>query len=67
VTIDAPKQTATFRFAHALAKGRYTLAIAYSGRIAAAPAGIYYNDYATPAGTERMLVMRLKTTDARPM
>jgi aminopeptidase N len=67
VTIDAPKQTATFHFARSLAKGRHTVAIAYSGRIPATPAGIYYNDYATPAGTRRMLVTQFEATDARRM
>jgi aminopeptidase N len=67
VSIDAQRETATFRFAHRLASGRHTLAIAYSGRIAATPAGIYYNDYATPAGKRRMLVTQFEATDARRM
>jgi aminopeptidase N len=67
VSLDAPKQTATFRFAHPLAAGRHTLAIAYSGRITATPAGIYYNDYATAAGPRRMLVTQFESTDARRM
>jgi len=67
VTMDAPRQTATLHFAHALAQGRHTLAIAYSGRIPATPAGIYYNDYSTPAGNRRMLVTQFEATDARRM
>jgi aminopeptidase N len=67
ITIDAPRQTVTFRFAQALAKGRHTLAIDYSGRIAATPAGLYYNDYATAAGTARMLVTQFEAIDARRM
>jgi hypothetical protein len=47
VSIDSQHATASFHFAQPLAAGRHTLAIAYSGRIAATPAGIYYNDYAT--------------------
>jgi aminopeptidase N len=67
VTLDAPKQTASFRFAHALAPGRHTLTIAYSGAIQATPAGIYYNDYATDGGTGRMLVTQFEALDARRM
>jgi aminopeptidase N len=41
--------------------------IVYSGVIAAIPAGIYYNDYVTPAGTGRMLVTQFEAHDARRM
>jgi aminopeptidase N len=67
VTIDAAKQTATLRFSHTLGIGRHTLAIVYAGPIPAAPAGIYYNDYATPAGPQRMLVTQFEALDARRM
>ncbi|HEY5102668.1 MAG TPA: M1 family metallopeptidase [Steroidobacteraceae bacterium] len=67
ISLDAPKQTATFRFAHQLASGRHTLALVYSGHIPATPAGIYYNDYATASGTERMLVTQFEALDARRM
>jgi len=67
VSTDAQHETATFRFAHPLAAGRHTLEIAYSGRIAATPAGIYYNDYATATGQQRMLVTQFEATDARRM
>jgi len=67
VSMDAQRETATFRFAHALPMGRHTLSIAFSGRIPATPAGIYYNDYATAAGTRRMLVTQFEATDARRM
>lgn len=67
VSFDAQRETATFHFAHALATGRHTLSIAFSGRIPATPAGIYYNDYATAAGTRRMLVTQFEATDARRM
>src|ERR1700722_1227022 len=67
VSLDAQRQTATFRFAHALATGRHTLSIAFSGRIPATPEGIYYNDYRSAAGTDRMLVSQFEATDARRM
>ena len=67
VSLDAQRQTATFRFAHALATGRHTLSIAFSGRIPATPEGIYYNDYRSAAGTGRMLVSQFEATDARRM
>jgi aminopeptidase N len=67
VTIDAAKQIAALHFPHALAKGHHTLVIAYAGPIPEAPAGIYYNDYATPAGPQRMLVTQFEPLDARRM
>ena len=67
VSIDSQHATASFHFAQPLAAGHHTLAIAYSGRIAATPAGIYYNDYATAAGTRRMLVTQFEATEARRM
>ena len=67
VRIDAPHQSASFEFAHPLAAGRHTLAIGYGGPIAPTPAGIYYNDYATAAGTARMLVTHFEAIDARRM
>jgi aminopeptidase N len=68
VAIDDKAQTATFTFAHALAAGPHTLAIAYSGPIVAQPAGIYYNDYVTPSGEhKRMLTTQFEATDARRM
>jgi aminopeptidase N len=67
VSIDSEHATASFHFAQPLAAGHHTLAIAYSGRIAATPVGIYYNDYPTPAGTRRMLVTQFEATEARRM
>lgn len=67
VALDAKKQTATFHFAHVLGAGQHTLAITYSGRIPATPAGIYYDDYATAAGKRRMLVTQFESIDARRM
>jgi aminopeptidase N len=67
VSIDSEHATASFRFAQPLAVGHHTLAIGYSGRIAATPVGIYYNDYATPQGQRRMLVTQFEATEARRM
>src|SRR5262249_49640475 len=67
--VDAPKKpkTVTFRFARTLAPGLHTLKIAYSGKITATPAGIYYSDYDTSSGKRRMLVTQFESIDARRM
>jgi aminopeptidase N len=68
VTMDAPHQTATLHFPHAIAAGRHTITIDYTGPIPNTPAGIYYNDYRTARGpAKRMLVTQFETTDARRM
>jgi aminopeptidase N len=67
VTLNAAKQTASLRFARALARGRHTLVIAYQGPIPESPAGIYYNDYLTATGPQRMLVTQFEPLDARRM
>lgn len=67
VSPDDVSQTVSFRFPHALAPGRHTLSIDYSGPISAQPAGIYYADYDTPQGRKRMLTTQFEATDARRM
>jgi aminopeptidase N len=67
VTVDDKRQTASLHFPHALVSGRHTLAIAYSGKISAQPAGIYYADYDAPGGRKRMLTTQFEATDARRM
>jgi aminopeptidase N len=67
VTFDEKTETATLHFAKALATGRHTLVLSFSGRIPETPAGIYYNDYPTSAGERRMLVTQFEAIDARRM
>ena len=67
VAVDEAAETASLHFPHALSVGHHTLAIAYSGKISARPAGIYYADYDMPAGRKRMLVTQFEATDARRM
>lgn len=67
VKTDAQRQMASFTFSHPLTTGRHTLAISYSGEIAAQPRGLYYDDYQTPQGKQRMLVTQFEDVDARDM
>jgi aminopeptidase N len=67
VSYDAKKMTATLHFAQALPVGRHTLALSFSGHIPETPAGIYYDDYPTSAGQQRMLVTQFEAIDARRM
>jgi aminopeptidase N len=67
VSYDTKKMTATLRFAQPLPVGRHTLTLSFSGHIPETPAGIYYDDYATAAGPQRMLVTQFEAIDARRM
>jgi aminopeptidase N len=68
VTVDEKAQTATLHFPHPIAVGKHTLTIAYTGPIPETPNGIYYDDYKTPAGEKkRMLVTQFEVADARRM
>jgi aminopeptidase N len=67
-TLDEKAQTATLKFPKAIAAGKHVLKIAYSGPIPETPNGIYYDDYKTPAGAKkRMLVTQFEVADARRM
>ncbi len=68
ITTDNPAQTATLTFPQTLPTGPHTLTITYTGPIPDSPAGIYYDDYKTPAGAaKRMLVTQFEVADARRM
>ena len=68
VSLDEKLQTATLHFPHAVAAGRHTLTIAYTGPIPATPNGIYHDDYKTASGVQkRMLVTQFEVADARRM
>ena len=68
IATDAKAQTVTLTFPQPVAAGPHTLTIAYNGPIPNTPAGIYYDDYKTPAGAaKRMLVTQFEVADARRM
>jgi aminopeptidase N len=67
VSLDEKAETATIRFPHALAVGRHSIAIDYTGLIPAQPHGLYYNDFDTAQGRQRMLITQFEATSARYM
>jgi len=67
VSIDGDAQTATFRFADALAPGRHRLDIAYSGKINTQAAGLFALDYHDEGGPKRALFTQFEAPDARRM
>ena len=67
IAVDEEAQTATFRFARPLAKGRYRLAIDYSGVIGTQAAGLFSLDYDGEAGKRRALFTQFENSDARRM
>jgi aminopeptidase N len=68
ISQDERAQTATLRFDHAVPAGAHVLTIDYTGPIPNSPAGLYYDDYKTPSGAaKRMLVTQFEVADARRM
>lgn len=67
VTLDGPAQSATFSFAQPLARGRYTLALEYTGVIGTQAVGLFSLDYDTPDGKRRALYTQFENSDARRM
>ncbi|HTZ71076.1 MAG TPA: M1 family metallopeptidase, partial [Acetobacteraceae bacterium] len=68
VSMDAAHQAATLHFARAIGAGKHTLTLDYTGPIPDKPEGIYYDDYKTPSGAQkRMLVTQFEVADARRM
>ena len=68
ITPDQKAQTVTLHFGKPIAAGHHVLAIDYTGPIPNSPAGIYYDDYKTPSGAQkRMLVTQFEVADARRM
>jgi len=65
ISYDAARETASFDFGHAVARGRRTLTLAYHGRIHAQPEGLFALKYATPRGEARGLFTQFESTDAR--
>jgi aminopeptidase N len=67
IAIDAGGQQIVLRLEAQLGAGPHTLALDYAGPIPETPSGLYYNDYAGPAGRDRMIVTQFESTDARRM
>ncbi|CAN7280162.1 M1 family metallopeptidase [Pseudoduganella sp. LjRoot289] len=67
ITLDTALQTATLSFAQPLAKGRYQLAIDYSGKIGSQAAGLFALNYDSPSGKKRALYTQFEAADARRM
>jgi aminopeptidase N len=68
IATNEKAQTATLTFPNQIAAGRHRLAIDYRGPIPQTPNGIYYDDYKTPTGEQRrMLVTQFEVADARRM
>ncbi|MDC8756398.1 M1 family metallopeptidase [Janthinobacterium fluminis] len=67
ITLDAAAQTATLRFARPLAKGRYILALDYSGKIRSQATGLFSLDYDSAEGSKRALYTQFENSDARAM
>ncbi|MET3134177.1 aminopeptidase N [Oxalobacteraceae bacterium GrIS 1.11] len=67
VELDEERQTATFRYAQPLARGKYVLTLEYSGKIGSQAAGLFALDYDTPKGKKRALYTQFENSDARRM
>lgn len=67
ISVDQTAQTATFRFARPLARGRYKLAIDYTGSIGSQAVGLFSLDYDTAEGKRRALFTQFENSDARRM
>ncbi|MFC5478983.1 M1 family metallopeptidase [Massilia suwonensis] len=67
IAVNEEAQTATFRFAKPLAKGRYTLRLDYTGIIGTQAVGLFSLDYDTPEGKRRGLFTQFENSDARRM
>ncbi|GBR55597.1 aminopeptidase [Neokomagataea thailandica NBRC 106555] len=65
---DNKAETVTLRLKKPLPPGKHVVDIQYSGPILETPNGLYINDYHTPSGEKRrMLVSQFEVADARRM
>jgi len=64
-SVDAKKQTATFKFPSTLAPGSYRLAINYTGTINLHATGLFALDYDSAEGQKRALFTQFEASDAR--
>ncbi|WP_313705285.1 M1 family metallopeptidase [Massilia sp.] len=67
IAVDAAAQTATFSFSRPLAKGRYRLALDYTGVVQTQAAGLFSLDYDSAQGKKRALFTQFENSDARRM
>ncbi len=67
VTLDAHEQTARLRFPQSLAKGKYQVALDYSGKIYTQPSGLFAVDYESAGAKKRALYTQFENADARRM
>jgi aminopeptidase N len=68
VKLDASEQTAQLHFPQTLAKGKYKVALDYSGKIFTQPSGLFAVDYQTAEGAKkRALYTQFENADARRM
>ncbi len=65
VKVDNDAQIASFTFGKTLPKGKYVLAIDYSGKIYTQAAGLFALDYETEAGKKRAIYTQFENSDAR--
>jgi len=65
VKVDDDAQTASFTFAKALPKGKYVLALDYTGKIYTQAAGLFALDYETETGKKRAIYTQFENSDAR--
>ena len=64
-SVDAQKQTATFKFPSTLPEGNYRLAINYTGTINLQATGLFALDYDSAEGKKRALFTQFEAPDAR--
>jgi aminopeptidase N len=64
-SVDAAKQTATFKFPSSLAPGHCRLAINYTGKINLHATGLFALDYDAADGRKRALFTQFEASDAR--
>ncbi|MFA6442880.1 MAG: M1 family metallopeptidase [Sterolibacterium sp.] len=67
VRISPDEQSATFTFGKVIPKGRYRLALDYTGKIGTQAVGLFALDYAGAAGPKRALYTQFESSDARRM
>jgi len=65
VKVDDTAQTASFTFAKVLPKGKYVLALDYTGKIYTQAAGLFALDYETETGKKRAIYTQFENSDAR--
>ncbi|MGJ9417654.1 M1 family metallopeptidase [Massilia sp. CMS3.1] len=67
IAVNEEAQTATFSFPKPLARGRYTLALDYTGLIGNQAVGLFSLDYDSAQGKRRALFTQFENSDARRM